>query len=194
MEEFWQEKHGSNDVYWISSTNEAEYILNILGLYEVSGLKVLDIGIGAGHLVRKFHEWGNTVMAVDISEIALERVKDICKTYHTSVINTLEPVDLATCHLVFQHCTDSECERILNDVKLTENGRFRFQFAFLRDGEEPSATVKDKIKNGTHHFRSKQDIMNIIERSNKRLIRVNEDIHYHGVENFSWAVFTVRNK
>jgi SAM-dependent methyltransferase len=194
MEEFWEKKHADSDGYWISDTNHARLILDIHNLSDPRYIKVLDIGIGQGHLARHLFQLGNDVACSDISVTALNAVKRFAKTYHTSLIHTIPPVDLCICNLVFQHCTDEECARIIADVNLTDSGKFTFQFAYLRDGEEPSETVKTNIRNKTHYFRSKEDMIRIVNTTNKKVETIHPDIHHRCNENFSWCIMVVSNK
>jgi 2-polyprenyl-3-methyl-5-hydroxy-6-metoxy-1,4-benzoquinol methylase len=194
MQDFWEKKHSESAGYWISDTNNAKYILDIHRLQDPKNLRILDIGIGQGHIVRYLVGLGNDVACCDISLTALNGVKDIAKTYHTRDINSIPPVDLCICNLVFQHCTDDECMRIINGVKLSDTGRFTFQFAFLRDGEEPTQVVKTNIENKTHYFRSKEDMLKIVSMTNKKVVDIHPDIHHHGDENFSWSIMVVSNK
>jgi 2-polyprenyl-3-methyl-5-hydroxy-6-metoxy-1,4-benzoquinol methylase len=194
MDTFWEEKHKYNDVYWISGTNDAHYILDLHKISRnISELTILDIGIGAGHLSRYLHNNKNNIICCDISKNALENVKSFAKTYLTNELNMAEPVDLAICNLVFQHCNDNEVQRILNDVNLKDTGYFTFQFAFLRDNEELKPKVKKLINMGTHHFRSLDKIKEMVKNANKKIIKVLEPIHYYGEENFSWYIVKVAN-
>lgn len=190
---FWNEKHLNNDEYWLSS-----YDLNSIfrdhKLNNIKNMKVLDIGIGMGIFTRELFLLNNTVYACDISEIALNRVKDCAKTYLTSELKKIDPVDIAICNLVFQHCNDSEVERIINEVNLNENGIFSFQFAFIRENEEPNERLKQLIQNKTHYFRSLNTIIDIIKRSNKKIIEILDPIHYYDSENCSWYIVKVVNK
>ena len=193
MENFWEHKHASKDGYWISDTNHAKYVLDIQKVdTEISGKQILDIGIGLGHVAKHFNERGNNVICADISQTALDNVKSFAATYHTSDLNKIEPVDLAMCNLVFQHCEDSEVQRIIQDVNLKDGGIFSFQFAFLR--EPPNEQVKGLIANGKHFFRSLDTIKGMIDNSNKKLLRLYDPIHHYHPENFSWYVVHLTNK
>ncbi len=186
METFWEDKHTKNDIYWISATNDAYYILDLHKIdRNISGQKILDIGIGAGHLSKYLNDNNNSLYCCDISKNALEKVKHFAKIYSTDELKIIEPVNLAICNLVFQHCNDEEVQRILTDVKLADGGIFSFQFAFLRDNEEPTDFVKNLISSGTHHFRSLNKISEMINKGNKKIFNISEPIHYHGRENFS---------
>jgi len=194
MNNFWQEQHKNKNEYWLSGTNNAEYILDLHKIdRNISNNKILDIGVGLGHLSKYLHSKHNTIMCADISQVALDNVNDIASTYLTSELSRIEPVDIAICNLVFQHCDDNEIQRILKDVQLKDSGFFTFQFAFLREGEEPNPKVKHLISIGTHHFRSLDKIKEMVQNANKKIIHLSEPIHYYGDENFSWYIVKVAN-
>lgn len=193
LTDFWEEQHTTNDSYWLTGSTSHE-IFKWHSLDNVTNKKVLEIGIGLGHFTKELFLLKNEVFASDISQQALNRVKDFSKTYLTNDLKNIEPVDLTICHLVFQHCNDSEIERIINDVNLTENGVFSFQFAFIRDNEVPNEKVMGFINKGTHHFRTIDKIKDIVDSSNKKIIWVSEPIHWNDTENFSWYMVKLQNK
>lgn len=194
MESFWEINHKNNNDWWISSDITGINILNYHDIdINISNLKILDIGVGAGNLTIYLSK-NNTMISCDISNSALNNIKDYAKTYHTSELKNIEPVDLAICNLVFQHCNDNEITRIINDVNLTDTGIFSFQFAFLRENEEPTNYVKKNIENSTHFFRSLPTMIDIINKSNKCLVNISKPIHFYGNENFSWYIIKIKNK
>lgn len=196
MDTFWDEHHTSQNVWWISSIYSGNDILKMhqLNVNDIQNLEVLDLGIGAGNLVKYFYENNNKVYACDISTKALENVRQYANTYTTNELNNIPPVNLAVSNLVFQHCDDNEIERFINEVNLKPGGIFSFQFAFLRENEEPTDFVKNNIKNKTHFFRSKKFILDVINKSNKKLVKILDDVHHYGNENFSWSIMAVSNK
>ena len=186
MEIFWNEKHSVKNEYWLTGSSGPDTLkLHNIDI-NVSNLKVLDIGIGFGYLSRHFYNNHNKVFSCDISTIALDSVKEIATTYQTKDLSRIEPIDLAVCHLVFQHCNDDEIERIIREINLAPNGIFSFQFAFLREGEPPNATVKRLQQIGTHHFRSLETIKGMVERCGKKIVSISEPLNYYEPENFSW--------
>jgi SAM-dependent methyltransferase len=192
-QDFWEDNHNKNDNYWLTGSL-ANQIFNIHELKDVVNKRVLEIGIGLGYFTKELFLLNNQVYACDISQNALNRVKDFSKTYLTQELKVVEPVDLAICHLVFQHCDDTEIERIINDVNLTQDGVFTFQFAYLRDDDPPNEIVTSFINNKSHYFRSLEKIKDIIERSNKKIMYISNPMHYYKPENFSWYIIKVINK
>jgi SAM-dependent methyltransferase len=193
MQSFWEKQHAIQNTYWLSLYS-GELILSIHNITNAENKVILDIGIGVGYLALYLHNRGNTVLCSDISTIALDNVKSFAKTYHTSLIHEIEPVDIAISNLVFQHCTDNEIERIIKSIRLKQDGYFSFQFAFLRDNEKPNALVTELMQNGTHHFRSLDTVRTMIERADKKIIYVSEPIHHYEPENFSWYIVHISNK
>lgn len=195
LKKFWEHNHKTNNDYWLSGTIDALTILNYHSIdSNITSKKILDLGIGMGHLTKYLYSKGNIIFSCDISENALNNVKNIANTYLTSDLKNIEPVDLAISNLCFQHCNDEEIERFIKEINLAQNGIFSFQFAYLRDNEEPSNTVKFNIKNNTHYFRPLNTILNIINESNKKLLSISEPIHFYGEENFSWYIIKITNK
>ena len=151
-QDFWEDNHNKNDNYWLTGSL-AEEIFNTHELKDVVNKKVLEIGIGLGYFTKELFLLNNQVYACDISQNALNRVRDFSKTYLTQELKIVEPVDLAICHLVFQHCDDTEIERIINDVNLTQDGVFTFQFAYLRDDDPPNEIVTSFISDHSKRLR-----------------------------------------
>jgi len=194
MTTFWEDKHQTKDTYWLTGTPPSDILSTHRIPTDLPYTSVLDIGVGFGHQARYFYEQGKTVYACDISPTALDCVRNFAaETYLTHELANAPPVDLAICHLVFQHCNDAEIHRIIRDVKLTSSGFFSFQFAFLRDGEPLKPKVKELIQLGMHHFRSLDTIKQMVNDSNKEIIDISPPVHYNGEENFSWLFVKVKN-
>jgi SAM-dependent methyltransferase len=190
---FWNNAHSNELNYWINSSNSND-ILNYHNFNQnISDKLILDLGIGLGYLTEYLSK-NNKVISVDISDVALEKVKEFAyKTYNTSELSKIEPVDLAICNLVFQHCDDEEVERIIREIQLKDDGIFSFQFAFLRENEEPNDFVKELIKNKTHYFRSFEKIKEFVNKCGKKIVSISEPIHWNHTENFSWLFVKISN-
>jgi Rps23 Pro-64 3,4-dihydroxylase Tpa1-like proline 4-hydroxylase/SAM-dependent methyltransferase len=190
---FWNNAHSKKLYYWINSSNSND-ILNYHNFNQnISDKLILDLGIGLGYLTEYLSK-NNKVISVDISDVALEKVKEFAyKTYNSSELSKIEPVDLAICNLVFQHCDDEEIERIIREIQLKDDGIFSFQFAFLRENEEPNDFVKELIKNKTHYFRSLEKIKEFVNKCGKKIVSISEPIHWRHTENFSWLFVKISN-
>ena len=192
-ENFWNNAHFNKLKYWIDSSTSNEILKNHKIDKNISDKLILDLGIGLGYLTEYLSK-NNKVISVDISDVALKKVKDFAyKTYNTSELSKIEPVDLAICNLVFQHCDDEEVERIIREIQLKDDGIFSFQFAFLRENEEPNDFVKELIKNKSHYFRSFEKIKEFVEKCGKKIVDKSEPMHWYKKENFSWLFVKISN-
>lgn len=192
MQPFWEEQHKQNNTYWLSNYDSNSILKNHnFNVKDFKGKEILDIGVGTGIFSKELSA-NNKVISVDISYEALDKVKNFAETYHTSLLNQIRPVDFAICNLVFQHCNNNEIERIINDVQLKDTGVFSFQFAFLR--EEPNDNVKKLINLGTHYFRSLAEIIEMVNRSDKKIVYISEPVHFYNPENISWYFVKVMRK
>ena len=193
---FWEDKHTNSDSYWLTGSSLKE----IMSMHQISendllNTKVLEIGVGTGTLSKSIFKYTNDLICCDISEKALENVNEkVSKKYLTTDLSKIEPVSLGICHLVFQHCTDKEIERIINDINLVDNGIFSFQFAFLRNNEKPNEVVQNLINLGSHHFRSIETIQKMVDNAGKEIVWVSKPYHYYEPENFSWLIVKIKNK
>jgi hypothetical protein len=193
---FWESKHSDSDRYWLTGSSLRDIMhLHNLTIDDIKNKKMLEIGVGFGNLSIDAVNHVKELICCDISEVALTKVHPlVTKKYLTTELSKIEPVDLAVCHLVFQHCIDSEIERIINDVVLSDDGIFSFQFAFLRENEEPNENVKNLINGGSHHFRSIETITDMVNKANKEIISISEPMNYYNPENFSWLMIKIKNK
>jgi SAM-dependent methyltransferase len=154
--DFWNEKHRISSTYWLTKTvPDHVFIWHRLSL--PTGKRVMDIGIGNGALVQRLRKAGNDVVACDISPVALQRVAQIAQTVDVDDLRTIAPVDLAICHLVFQHCTALEMCQIIRDVRLTPGGLFSFQFAYL--ASKPSPSIQIHMDEGHLVFRPLESVL-----------------------------------
>lgn len=192
---FWEEKHSSDDNWWLTGTSFGN-LLNFYSLSEQDLLKkkVLEIGVGLGTCTQGFFNLIKDLYCCDISESALNRVKNISSLqFFTKDLKLVPSVDFAFCHLVFQHCTDDEVKRIINDVNLLENGIFSFQFAAIKDGIVTSS-IQELINQGALFFRSLEKIKEIVDQTNKEIIFISKPKWWGGKNKHEWYFIKVRNK
>jgi len=168
VKEFWNRVHRKNQSLWITgSAPESVYNFHSFPS-EVEGKAIMEIGVGTGgsikHLSKK-----NDVYAIDICEEALGRVSDISTVAFTKDMRTLGDgfIDLALCHLVFQHCDDDMVEFIISNVMyaLREDGVFHFQFAHLPQEIALHKEIQWARDNGIMHFRTLAEMNELVERS-----------------------------
>ena len=193
---FWEMHHNAKDHYWLTGSTLSEIMrFHELAENNLKNKKILEVGVGEGNLIRELKEFSDEIICCDISESALVKVEPYAyKTYLSPNLSQIEPVDFALCHLVFQHCTNAEIERIIKEVNLKEDGVFSFQFAYLRDNAPPNRIVRNLVKSGSHHFRTLAEIREMVTRSNKQIVSVSKPFDFYKPENFSWLTVKVQNK
>lgn len=197
---FWEEKHSRSDNDWLTGTHISKllnyYKLNIADLKDKS---ILEIGVGLGYCTREFKALATELYCCDISQIALDRVKQYAKqTFISADLKKSPPVDMAIAHLVLLHCDDTEVFRIINDVNLTDDGKFYFQFSGLQNDKVLPRVKTDLIDKGTHFFRNGRQMQEIINKSNKELVNMTEPVYageFHGNWlNHEYYFAVVKNK
>jgi len=121
LEEYWSTEHQTEDSDFVSNSPPT----SVLSRHEISvtpGETVLDIGVGNGQMAHYLHNESCLVHSMDISPVALEKVKDVAK--HCWLVTDSLPkdtFDLAICHLVAQHVADvdliPQLENIFQSLK-----------------------------------------------------------------------------
>lgn len=154
MEEWWNKHHSANDKFWLSGYKGAD-IWQSLGIsdYIRPGKIVLNIGIGLGHCTQELVNRQAIVHGLDISVVALEKVKSICaEVWVPSQLDKLpsDYFDLAISHLVTQHMNDSD---LLDQIQavirgLKPDGIFAMQFAFSKSFNPTSCDNTECAKGG----------------------------------------------
>lgn len=102
----WDTAHRVQDKGFLSGC-EYQETLDYLHLSDIlkEGDKVLEIGVGMGFTTKEFKERGFDISGFDIVQIALDNVKDYCKTYNFDQIDKLpsDYFDVIVCNNVVQH-------------------------------------------------------------------------------------------
>lgn len=151
IEGFWNKCHKDQELLYLSGCNYEETV-NFLQVADKvkRGVEVLEIGVGMGHVTKGLCELGATVDGLDISPVALERVRGYCrKTYHVSEIKSLadNSYDLVICHNVVQHVPTVELRAELTEVirALKPHGLFAVEFVSTDKTADTGAnpTMKD---------------------------------------------------
>ena len=134
MKTFWENTHKRETVSLLSGCKYDETIdfLQVSSLIKPRGY-VLEVGVGLGHVTRGLYAAGATVCGLDISGLALNRVKQYCERVFTVEEIAELPTDyfdVVICHNVIQHIpTDlliEELEHIIRSLKT--NGIFAMEF------------------------------------------------------------------
>ncbi len=105
--DFWNKNHLNEDISVLSGVKYDETIdfLKIRKFLK-KGCKVLEIGVGLGYVTEQLFKNGMIVSAVDLSNIALNKVKKYCENVYN--INELSELpsnyfDIIICNNVVQH-------------------------------------------------------------------------------------------
>ncbi|MHA2084453.1 MAG: class I SAM-dependent methyltransferase [Candidatus Thorarchaeota archaeon] len=198
VQEFWENVHETDDISLLtdSDPNSVYSFHQLQELADASGNTVLEVGIGYGksiqHLASK-----NRVIAVDIAESALERVRPFA--YQSVLTPDLKrvkrnSVDWALSHLVFQHCTDSMLRKILSGVlrALKPQGFFSFQFADIPPGNIAFSPEHQRLVDlDMLQFRSSERVENIVEKCGGRVISISPKIQFPKVYNIGWYAMRI---
>jgi cyclopropane fatty-acyl-phospholipid synthase-like methyltransferase len=154
----------------------------------------MEIGIGFGKTIEFISQKQHNPSAVDISPIALERIKSIAKTYLVYDMKNIEEnsIDIAYSFLVFQHCNDEMLEHIIQYSlrALKKNGDFSFQIATGKYEDLPEEYKKRKEDNIEFCDRDIETVKTIIKKYNGEIIEP-PDIIYHKNFNFYWHILKV---
>jgi hypothetical protein len=171
MSDFWENKHRLEDAYWLTGSGVDSYsFYHNINWGPLKGKKILEIGVGTGNFLNQCNDF--LLYASDISTTALNRINHlVISSYLSKDINKCPEVDLAICHLVFQHNNISEVERIINEVNLTTTGIFSFQYAECTDFTLAKEKDPNMVLNETHFFHSYEDIENVVNNSNKKILQ-----------------------
>ena len=148
IKEYWDNAHKETKLGPLTNSSGISVWeeLNIVDLIHKDSI-ILNIGIGTGRCTKDLIAIGAKVYVLDISEIAINRVKEIVSGYWLSDNIASLPkntFDLAISHLVTQHIDlKTLTDQIKNVViALKDGGIFAMQFAYstysLRTTEDPT--------------------------------------------------------
>jgi SAM-dependent methyltransferase len=134
LNDWWNRAHERDHQYWLTGSDGAE-VWERLGVRSrlSQGVRVLNIGVGLGQDTRQLAAMGCEVHALDISPVALDRVRGLAVTHLASDLDRLprDCFDVAMSHLVAQHMLDFDLLAQMKAVllSLTSSGVFAIQFA-----------------------------------------------------------------
>ena len=144
---FWNTQHTNNIIPTLSGC-EYDETIDFMKIRELTkpDIKVLEIGVGMGYVTKGFHDYGCEVNALDISDVALERVKAICNSVYST--NDLEKLptnyfDLILCRNVVQHvATDFLINELTHIMRsLNQDGVLAIQFVSSNQVEDNGLNV-----------------------------------------------------
>ena len=162
----------------------------------ITNQKVLEIGIGYGKTVKQLKARNNTVYACDISQVAIDKVKNDCDgIFLTENLSDIEPVDLAISHLTFQHNAEHEVHRMIDQVNLKEDGVASFQFASLNPTKTVlSELIINDINKSMLYFYSCEKFTSIVDATDKEVIEFVGPYWFDSPFSFEWYVCKIRPK
>jgi len=201
LAEFWETQHAHTDGQWLTGTSW-ELIQQFYGISaEDFRHKVcLEIGVGKGFITRSLSTLCQDLYCCDISDTALTNVKDFAtQTWLSRDIDQVPPVDIVLCHLVFVHCDDDECRRILRSIQLNPQARIFCQFSCFSDpnigSSQATATVQQLLDVGVKHFfRTPDDIQQLLKSVGLTVIN-EKKCHpgdYHGWTQQFWQFYELQ--
>ena len=132
---FWDKMHMENNIKFLTGSTGPKVWkqLNITNLIKKDKV-VLNIGVGLGYCSFALKEKQVQLHCLDISQVALDRVRKIAKVWLASELNLLpsNTFDLAISYLVTQHISDIDLKtQLVNVIRaLKPEGIFAMQFAF----------------------------------------------------------------
>ena len=144
---FWNTQHANNIVPTLSGC-EYDETIDFMKIRELikPNINVLEIGVGMGYVTKGFYDNGCEVSALDISDVALERVKPICNEVFST--NDLEKLptnyfNLILCRNVVQHvATDFLINELTHIIRsLNQDGVLAIQFVSSNQVEDNGINV-----------------------------------------------------
>ena len=187
VKDFWEKAHEESAIEWLSGThlNELKINLHLDDLLK-ENIKVLNIGVGLGVCTKELVDMGCTVDVLDISDIAITKVKNITRKQYLASYEFGLPkneYDLVISYLVSQHMNDVNLKRQLKYVirSLKSTGTFALQFAFIEDYDLMKRD-QERIQGETAEttggvIRPLEDIQKFVEENGGYLSWVSEVCH-----------------
>jgi len=136
IKEWWEKQHYEDEPFLLSGNRGSDIWERLRITNEVcAGRKILNIGVGLGYCTTEMANLGVDVNVLDISQAALDRVKEVVdKTWLPENLSLLPKnyFDLAISNLVAQHMSDTD---IVDQMKwviesLKPESFFAIQFAY----------------------------------------------------------------
>ena len=137
LAKWWDKTHEGKDIMWTTDTS-GEGVWKNLKVKDLikTSKTVLDIGVGLGRGTKDLYNEGLEVHGLDISIVALNKVKPFTKNQYLPTDELPKNYfDLAISHLVAQHMCDEDLLEQMKKVilSLKPSGIFAMQFASFKD-------------------------------------------------------------
>jgi SAM-dependent methyltransferase len=173
---WWDHAHGIDHQQWLTGSPGAEVWerLDVVGPLR-PGTAVLNIGVGLGRCTRELAVLGCTVSALDISPVAVERIKDVATGYLASDLGSLPAnrFDLALSHLVAQHMRDADLLDQIHHVvrSLKPDGLFAMQYADHKFGVLSDQPQTMDMAKGGSICRQEDQMAALADQAGGRVVR-----------------------
>lgn len=178
---WWDEKHAGNSTrYLTGSTGKVVWDFLKIEKLLIPNAHVLEIGVGLGFCTRDVVARGVRLSVLDISEVALARVRDFTYAQYQTPDNLPSGgFDLVFSHLVVQHMSDEDLLQQMKEVlrALRPKGIFAFQFA---DCGQRSQTTESQRIGGC--CRSVVDIEKIVQEAVGEIVDMSEARWFSGLK------------
>ena len=147
-----------NDEYWKDHINkdlEDDMWIDEYKDYLSNNGLCLDLGCGIGQYTKKMTEYGYNVISSDISEIALNKVKEFNKNVLKLDMRNPLPFednkfDLVFANLSIHYFSDEETKKLMSEIKrILKNGGL---FIGSVNGIQGYEKIKDTAKTIDYHF------------------------------------------
>lgn len=134
--DFWNVCHEKKSLTMLSGNSGKQIISNLrIEPFVKSKINLLNIGVGVGICTNDYKKLGCKVSVMDISDVAIAKVKDIVEAGYLATNMSELPrnkFDLAISHLVAQHTEDKDLQANLEAViaSLTPKGMYAIQICY----------------------------------------------------------------
>ena len=198
-QDFWDRHHARHDSTWLTGSSLDRYLdFFRLSVDHLRGQRVLEIGVGLGQATKQLGVLCGELHCADISAVALNRVRDhVTQAYVTQELESVPPVDVVLCFLVTVHCPDQEVIRMIDHTQLVPTGRLYVQFSGpMADGDIPERAHEHFVANGTHWFRTREEIEQLIDQTNKRIVQIlaPQRVYHDGWFVHDWHPVILQNR
>jgi len=169
IQEFWNQRHSEDHLGSLSGCGYEETVefLCVESMIK-PGMRVLEIGVGMGYVTQGFKNAGAKVSALDISPVALDRVRDFCE--HVFLVDNVDQLpsdyfDLVICHNVVQHVPTAalklEFEHVLRSLR--EGRVFAVEYVWREGTEDDGVVPPDASVQAGHICRSDRFMIDLAQ-------------------------------
>lgn len=178
LREFWEEAHRQRSIRWLTGSHPVEVInrLDVHSEIDQVDAHILDVGVGNGVMARYLFNQKIKVSVLDVSFLALERVKGIVQDVYSDPARLPdEEFSLVMHHLVAQHmCDESLGHQVFHLVRsLRNDGIVAMQFRAplgLNLSQSRDALVSAQAKGAI--LRRPEDLERLVCESGARVLDI----------------------